>query len=137
MNNCFVIVKKDPHSIFGISTTRCTKLLSFHRKTDATKCTNMMANYKKKYGYWPVIHNAKIRHISRKNTQKSLDTILQEIEIQYAETDELVAFCNMHNIGMIFCEEFSVEDSNLHFKGTQFEPPNNIDTVVQYLETLV
>jgi hypothetical protein len=140
---CFLIVNKSTHSIFGIHTSKTTKLISFVKKPDATKCINMIAKFKKHHGIWPLIKNQKIIISQSKNPKKnevsseSLSAILQEMEIQYADTDDLIGLCNMQNIGMVFCNDFIIDSSNMHFKGCQFEPPENLEIITEYLETLL
>lgn len=129
-DKCFFIVKQNPTALFGIRHKNCTKIISFGEKYNADKCRRALAVYKKTTGKWPFNSKTEMLNLELKD-------IIKQLDIVYSSSDDMIEFCNMHNLGMIICDEFSVLENNIRFKGTQFEPPENYELIKDYLETLI
>jgi hypothetical protein len=128
----FVLSLQNTKSVYGIHYYNSTKLLGFTTMKQAEKCKKAIVYYKHKYGNWPLYIKDSISEHSNKNM--SLQTIYNSVDINYANTESMIEFCTLQNLGIIFCNSFELENSEFRIQGKQIEPPNNYELFLQGLE---
>lgn len=130
--NHFILTLHNTKSIYGIHYNNTTKLLGFTTMKEAEKCKKAIVYYKYKYGNWPLYIKDSISIPSKGNT--SLQKIYNSVNIDYIDTEPMIEYCTLQNLGMILCDSFELEDGQFHIQGKKFEPPNNYELFLQGLE---
>lgn len=136
--NCYVVTTKKPKSLYALHTKTSSRVLCFKHISEATRCERTLVLYRNKYGKWPrrLIQNNTFNDVELSASERpSLQECKNLLEIQYAETQDIVQLCSTFAIGLIMCEKFEVGGGKLHIKGTnvhEFEP--ELETKKQILE---
>ena len=138
--NCFVVTTKNPKSIYALHTKTNSRIVCFKNLSSAQLCENSLAFYRNKYGKWPrrLVQNNSFNDIEL--LQKDRPSLLEcqnLLEIQYAETKQMLDFCNTLNIGMIMCDNFDINEGALRIKGIQLEESIlSNDEKIKIIETM-
>ena len=138
--NCYVVTTKNPKSLYALHTKTSSRVLCFKHISEAVRCERSLALYRNKYGKWPrrLIKNNSFNDVELSASERpSLQECENLLEIQYAETEDIIQLCSFFAIGLIMCEKFEVDAGKLHIKGTnidEFEP--ELETKKQILESV-